>query len=238
MEKKEKKPETPAVEEPIVEEKPPRYYLAYGSNLNLAQMSHRCPTAKKAGIAIIKDYRLMFKGSASGNYLTIERAEGYFVPVGVFVVEESDENALDRYEGYPNFYYKKDFVVELKDDNDNKKTIEAFAYIMHEERALGAPSDEYVQRVLEGYEEFGFDARLLEEAVEYSSPKSIKKAAEIDEDTPLVDRITKVLQDNPKGLKSGKIADLLGASKKEINKALYANKDLFIVDFFFTWRLK
>ena len=236
-EKKEKEPEIPAVEEPIVEEKVLRYYLAYGSNLNLAQMSHRCPTAKKAGIAIIKDYRLMFKGSVSGNYLTIERAEGYFVPAGVFIVEEPDENALDRYEGYPNFYYKKDFVVELKDDNDNKKTIEAFTYIMHEERALGAPSDEYVQRVLEGYEEFGFDARLLEEAVEYSSPKFTKKQAE-DQDAPLIDRIIKVLQDNPKGLKSGKIAELLGVSKKEINKELYSNKSKFSVDIFFTWKIK
>lgn len=238
MEKKEKEPEAPVDEEPVVEEKPVRYYLAYGSNLNLAQMSHRCPTAKKAGIAIIKDYRLMFKGSASGNYLTIERAEGYFVPVGVFVVEESDERELDRYEGYPNFYYKKDFSVELKDENDNKKTIDAFAYIMHEERVLGAPSDEYIQRVLEGYEEFGFDARLLEEAVEYSTPKSVKKAVESDEDIPLIDRIIKILQDNPKGLKSGKIAELLGVSKKEVNKELYANKSRFNVDIFFTWKLR
>ena len=109
---------------------------------------------------------------------------------------------------------------------------------MHEERVLGAPSDEYIQRVLEGYEEFGFDARLLEEAVEYSTPKSVKKAVESDEDIPLIDRIIKVLQDNPKGLKSGKIAELLGVSKKEVNKELYANKNRFSVDIFFTWKIK
>lgn len=237
MEKKEKAPKVPTIEELVAEERPHRYYLAYGSNLNLTQMSRRCPTARKAGIAIIKDYRLMFKGSASGNYLTIEKAQGYFVPVGVFIVEESDENALDRYEGYPNFYYKKDFVVELKDDGDNKTTINAFAYIMHEERILGAPSDEYIQRVLEGYEEFGFDARLLEEAVEYSSPKSTKKQVE-NQDAPLINRIIKVLRDNPKGLKSGKIAQLLGVSKKEVNIELYANKSKFSMDIFFTWKIK
>ena len=237
MEKKERA-KTQVVEEPVVEERPLRYYLAYGSNLNLEQMSNRCPTAKKAGIAIINNYRLMFKGSASGNYLTIERAEGYFVPVGVFVIEESDESALDRYEGYPNFYYKKDFRVELRDDNDNRSMIDAFVYVMHEERVLGAPADEYVQRVLKGYEAFGFDARLLEEAVEYSTPKSVRKVVEVEDDVPLIDKIDQLLKNNPKGLKSGKIAELLGVSKKEANKALYANKEKFSVDIFFTWRLK
>lgn len=232
------KNETQDHEEPEIEEKKLRYYLAYGSNLNLEQMSHRCSTAKKVGIAIINNYRLMFKGSASGNYLTIEMAEGYFVPVGVFAIEESDESALDVYEGYPSFYYKKDFRVELRDDNDNKNIIDAFAYIMHEERVLGAPSDEYVQKVLAGYEAFGFDERLLEEAVEYSTPKSTRKTNKTDDNVPLVDRITKLLNDNPKGLKSGKIAEQLGVSKKEINKTLYANKDKFKVDIFFTWKLK
>ena len=116
--------------------------------------------------------------------------------------------------------------------------IDAFAYIMHEERVLGTPSDEYVQRVLAGYEAFGFDARLLEEAVEYSTPKTAKKAPEINDDIPVVDKIIKMLEKNPKGLKSGKIAELLGLSKKETNKVLYANKDKFKADVFFTWRLK
>ena len=133
--------------------------------------------------------------------------------------------------------YDEDDYGQFGEDNNNSKQIEAFAFIMHEERVLGAPSDEYIQRVLEGYEAFGFDARLLEEAVEYSSPKQIKRDV-ADEETPLVDRIVKALQDNPKGLKSGKIAELLGTSKKEINKTLYANKDKFSVDIFFTWKLK
>ena len=39
-----------------------KYYLAYGSNLNTRQMAHRCPTAVVVGTAVIKDYRLKFKG--------------------------------------------------------------------------------------------------------------------------------------------------------------------------------
>ena len=49
-----------------------RFYIAYGSNLNVRQMRMRCPDAVIIGTAFIPDYRLLFKGSKSGNYLTIE----------------------------------------------------------------------------------------------------------------------------------------------------------------------
>ena len=84
-----------------------RYYVAYGSNLNVRQMLMRCPTARMIGTSVIKDYRLMFKGSQTGSYLTIESELGSEVPVGVWAVSAADERALDRYEGYPSFYYKK-----------------------------------------------------------------------------------------------------------------------------------
>ena len=60
-----------------------RFYLAYGSNLNIPQMQRRCPTAKIVGIAEIKDYELLFKGSKTGSYLTIEPKKGATVPVAV-----------------------------------------------------------------------------------------------------------------------------------------------------------
>ena len=66
-----------------------RYYLAYGSNLNVRQMMIRCPSARMIGTATIEDYRLMFKGSKTGSYLTIEPEEGCSVPVGVWEVSEA-----------------------------------------------------------------------------------------------------------------------------------------------------
>ena len=35
-----------------------RYYIAYGSNLNLPQMQGRCPGATIVGTSVIEDYRL------------------------------------------------------------------------------------------------------------------------------------------------------------------------------------
>ena len=89
-----------------------RYYLAYGSNLNVRQMKMRCPKATILGTAKLKGWELLFKGSKTGSYLTIEENENGSVPVVIWEVTPSDEKALDRYEDYPAFYYKKDISVQ------------------------------------------------------------------------------------------------------------------------------
>ena len=61
-----------------------QYYLAYGSNLSMAQMATRCPDAIYVGIAEIEDYQLLFKGSQTGSYLTVEQKKGRKVPVLVW----------------------------------------------------------------------------------------------------------------------------------------------------------
>ncbi len=91
-----------------------RYYLAYGSNLNIRQMRMRCPSARIIGTAEIPDYELLFKGSQTGAYLTIEPKVGASVPVAVWSVTDEDEAALDRYEGFPTFYYKKEMQLPIK----------------------------------------------------------------------------------------------------------------------------
>ena len=80
-----------------------RYYIAYGSNLNIPQMRMRCPGARIIGTSVIEGYRLLFKGSRTGSYLTIEPQEGASVPVAAWEVSAENEAALDRYEGFPTF---------------------------------------------------------------------------------------------------------------------------------------
>ena len=146
-----------------------KLYLAYGSNLNIRQMRMRCPGAKVAGTATIADYELLFKGSMTGSFLTIERKDGASVPVGVWQVTEADVKALDRYEGYPKFYYRKSLFLPVKDIQTGQvRKCRAFVYIMHEERALGIPCDSYVRTCTEGYKDFGFDTDFLERAISIS----------------------------------------------------------------------
>ena len=146
-----------------------RYYIAYGSNLNIPQMRMRCPGARIIGTSVIEDYQLLFKGSKTGSYLTIEPMEGAEVPVVIWEVTETDEKALDRYEGYPNFYYKKEMTLDIKGIRTGKvRRQDAFVYIMHEERELGIPSWYYVNTCLDGYRAFGFDEKYLFDAIRIS----------------------------------------------------------------------
>ena len=139
------------------------YYIAYGSNLNIEQMGFRCPDSRIIGVSELEDFQLLFKGSKTGSYLTIERKAGSRVPVAVWEVSESDEKKLDRYEGYPNFYYKRHCLI-----NHDGGLRDAFVYIMHEDRKLGVPSDYYVETCLEGYKDFCFDRKYIDKALEIS----------------------------------------------------------------------
>ena len=146
-----------------------RYYIAYGSNLNIDQMSYRCPGARVVGTSKIPDFQLLFKGSKSGAYLTIEPKKGARVPVAVWEVTADDELSLDRYEGYPNFYYKTEVEIPVICISDRRvRKLKAFIYIMHEEREIGVPSQRYVDICLDGYEAFGFDENYLYEALNIS----------------------------------------------------------------------
>ena len=154
-----------------------KYYLAYGSNLSMAQMAKRCPNAVYIGTAEIEDYQLLFKGSNSGSYLTVEPKEGSTVPVLVWRITEDDEFYLDRYEGYPSFYYKKEMEVEIHSLADENMVIKAVAliYIMHEDRPLGCPTKQYYDVCLEGYRRFRFSEEVLEKALTDSVGKRLGK---------------------------------------------------------------
>ena len=146
-----------------------RYYIAYGSNLNVPQMRMRCPHATILGTANLKDWELLFKGSRTGSYLTIEECENGTVPVVIWEVTAADEAALDRYEGFPTFYYKRDIRLQYKGiRTGRRRTVTAFAYIMHEDRQIGMPTIRYVKTCLEGYRAFRFDENTLYEAIEKS----------------------------------------------------------------------
>ena len=133
-----------------------RLYVAYGSNLNLEQMKHRCPTAKLYGTGVIEDYELQFKGHPSCAFATIAPKDGSSVPVAVWEIKPSDEMALDRYEGYPSHYFKQDVPVKLEQEE-----VEAMVYIMNQRMDFGMPSAHYYQVVYEGYNDCGLNPDIL-----------------------------------------------------------------------------
>ena len=146
-----------------------KFYLAYGSNLNIRQMGYRCPGAVPIGTAVIPDYELLYKGSRNCAFLTIEPKDGSKVPVGVWEVSPENERELDLYEGFPTFYYRKEMQVEVRMTDGTVRELPAFVYIMHEDRQMGKPSPGYIRTCEEGYRDFEFDQKYLDEAYEKST---------------------------------------------------------------------
>jgi gamma-glutamylcyclotransferase (GGCT)/AIG2-like uncharacterized protein YtfP len=147
-----------------------RYYLAYGSNLNIEEMKYRCPFAKPVGTSYIKDYRLIFKGTNKVSYLTIEPCEGSIVPVGVYEITPMDEANLDFYEGTPTLYSKHNIKVPLYDEE-----IEAIVYIMNLSFTYNIPSNSYLARCIQGYRNFSFNQEILNNALKNTIDNIAKK---------------------------------------------------------------
>lgn len=138
-----------------------RYYLAYGSNLNLLQMKYRCKGAVPVGTTILNNYRLVFKGSGdSYAYLTIEPYEGSYVPLGIFEISFFNELSLDKYEGYPRAYRKEYKIVNI-----SGKEVQALIYVMNEGFDYNIPSIDYLLTCVQGYNDFGFNPDILDNAL-------------------------------------------------------------------------
>ena len=134
-----------------------KYYIAYGSNLNMAQMRLRCPGATPVSSALLTDMTMIFRGNTRGyGVATIEPKKGSDVPVGIWKITDDDEKALDRYEGYPYLYEKK--LVKIHADGHEAR---AMVYIMTPGRAQTEPSAQYYETIKQGYRDFGFDVHQL-----------------------------------------------------------------------------
>lgn len=129
-----------------------KYYLAYGSNLNKRQMQLRCPDAVPVGACVVNDCALVFRSVA-----TIEHRPGATVQCGIWKISAEDERRLDRYEGYPWLYVKRDFRLIL-----DGVPITAMAYVMAAgARPLSPPETGYLLTIAEGYHDFGLDDKPL-----------------------------------------------------------------------------
>ena len=123
-----------------------KLYVAYGSNLNIAQMALRCPTARIHGTGQLNNWELIYRGSPVNSYATIHRKGGSRVPVVVWEIQEADEQSLDRYEGYPSHYFKQNVPVQL-----DGMEVSAMVYVMNLKMHFGMPSPYYYQTVQEGF---------------------------------------------------------------------------------------
>lgn len=135
------------------------YYWAYGSNLCLANMSHRCPDAVPVGPMYVTQAALVFRGVAD---VTIRKDS--VVPGGLWRITNRCEEALDRYEGVGSrFYMKRYFDVKI----DGRKRSVLF-YQMVMDRGVMPPSQYYLDVIEQGYRDFNLDLDVLNQYVAQS----------------------------------------------------------------------
>ncbi len=135
-------------------------YLAYGSNLNIANMAARCPRARKVGPLYLKNSRLVFRGVAD-----IEYAKGEQTPGGLWQISDECEEALDWYEGVSTGLYSKVMLTaHIRSTNKIEKIL---VYQMNSEGIM-PPDDAYLNRIARGYKDFGLDMKFLEAALQHS----------------------------------------------------------------------
>jgi gamma-glutamylcyclotransferase (GGCT)/AIG2-like uncharacterized protein YtfP len=85
-------------------------YAAYGSNMDSAQMSERCPHSPVHGTGWLEGWRLTFGGEDlgwEGALTTVVEDDDERVFVVLYDLAESDEQALDRWDGATLGYYRK-----------------------------------------------------------------------------------------------------------------------------------
>lgn len=158
----------------------PYLYGAYGSNLNLKQMSFRCPKAHRLGTVMLDDYRLTFRGVAD-----VEPCKNSGVPLALWRITEECEQALDRYEGFPRLYGKhfvdlrnqklmRTYDSVIENVNDGLLTIglspmpKIMIYRMVDDQTVYPPLDPYLDSIVQGYEDFELPLVCLKDAVRLS----------------------------------------------------------------------
>ena len=143
-----------------------RLYFAYGSNINLDQMAHRCPAAEVVGPVVLENYRLLFRGNYRGNGVaTVAPRKGSKVHGLLWKITPGCEKSLDTYEAFPHLYEKQ--PVTVRDQSGQEVT--TMAYIMTERcKEPAVPSRLYYNGILEGYRQNGLPTAALKRAWEHS----------------------------------------------------------------------
>lgn len=128
-------------------------YAAYGSNMDPAQMAHRCPHSPARGTGWLPGWRLTFGGEDvgwEGALATVVESPVSEVFVALYDLTEYDERELDRWEGVQLGAYDKIRVRVHSLEGENV----AWLYALRAYEG-GLPSARYLGIVAEAAEKAG-----------------------------------------------------------------------------------
>ena len=125
-------------------------YFAFGSNMSAKRMHDRLGWSPSRSGAILHNYEMVFnKHSNDGGKANIMSSPSNVVEGILYSVNEEDLLILDKYEGVAAKQYKR-YDIEVQDNN--KKSFAAVAYKALKTGKFFAPTEEYLNYILEGKE--------------------------------------------------------------------------------------
>lgn len=124
-------------------------YFAYGSNMDVSQMSERCPSAKAIGVGRLNGYQ--FSLDSVGAATVIEQQHAFVWGV-VWEIDGKDLAVLDRYEGVRAHCYSHTFV-SVECDNQQHSVL---VYISNREANHGARRSHYLDRIISAADHWQF----------------------------------------------------------------------------------
>jgi gamma-glutamylcyclotransferase len=147
-------------------------YFAFGSNLSEVQMRRRCPGAVLLGPASLHGQRLAFAGFSlrwGGAVATLLPARGGRVHGLLYRVSDRDLARLDRFEGAPDVYTRRERRVF---DGARAPRVAHVYELAGEPAPLGEPSSNYILTLLRAYRQHGLALGALSSALAFSREAS------------------------------------------------------------------
>lgn len=128
-------------------------YFAYGSNLCVRQMAHRCPDAARPRPAVLADHDWLIN---QRGVATVEPLAGNQVYGVVWQISDGDLATLDSAEGVPVRYRRDEMTVHTDDGPAS-----AWVYIDHRVTP-GPPRPGYLPRIIDGATQHGLPQRWVD----------------------------------------------------------------------------
>lgn len=142
----------------------PQWYIAYGSNMSSARLRERLggDAIRAVETGYLEGYALRFNKCAhdGGVYANLAyRGAGHRCPFAAYLLSPDALDELDCWEGEPGHYVRLGLPFPKADGGLGLGHV----YVAAPERVIPdrMPDPDYLQHLLAGYEEHGFDAGAL-----------------------------------------------------------------------------
>lgn len=137
-------------------------YFAYGSCMNETDFLRTCPNGVMLSKGLLLGYELRFNGyspSRCGGVANIEKSDDQRVEGVLWAVVEREMAALDKREGHPYFYRRKNVWVRVKHG-----FIKAFTYQLVDGDLIDySPSPSYLSLIMNAPVSRRYKEKLLQE---------------------------------------------------------------------------